>query len=116
MTEFPSQERYREVLRIASHWMTPKQRKMLTIHLNARNQTTTVTQMAEAMKFENYGAVNLHYGFLASKIAERMKWTVPDGEPELTTLVAFDRTGPEEHWKLIMRPQLVAALQSLGWK
>jgi hypothetical protein len=68
------------------------------------------------MQFDNYGGVNLHYGFLASKIAERMQWAVPAGEPELVTLVSFNREGAEEHWKLTMRPELVAALKALGWK
>lgn len=116
MTAFPTVDAYRAALKTGDHWLTKKQRKMLQAHLRAPHHTMTATELAKAVGFPTYSGVNLHYGFLASKIAQRMKWSVPPGEPELITLVSFEDTSQNEHCRLVLRPELVTALTELGWK
>jgi hypothetical protein len=116
MTVFPTRDAYRAALKTGDYWLTKKQRELLQAHRRAPNHTITATELAKPVGFPTYGGVDLHYGYLASKIAERMEWSVPAGEPELITLVHFEDTSRDEHCRLVLRPELVAALTDLGWK
>ena len=121
MTSFPAVDDYRALFALASYWLQPSQKRMLESHLRAPNHTATATELAEKMGYPNYGTVNMLYGSLAATVTAKLNlnkvdWSVPDGEPQSVSLVIFDRTGPEEHWKWIMRPELVDALTDLGWK
>jgi hypothetical protein len=63
--------------------------------------------------YETYGAVNLQYGTFADKLCGYLN---RDPKTRLSVLVAFAKEGSDkaEHWKLILRPQVVQALNELG--
>ena len=121
MPAFPTMEDYREVFRIEHLWLQKPQKRLMQIHLRSPSHALTATELATQMGYPNHGSVNVHYGSLAARVSERLikngvKWTVPVGEPASVSMVIFERDGPEEHWRWIMRPELVEALTSLGWR
>jgi hypothetical protein len=115
MTAFPTVEDYREALRLHKYWLTKSQKRIMQLHFRAPHHSMTATEMASALGYDDYMPVNGLYGSLAARLAERMNWPVPQGEPSATSMVIFEREGPEEHWRWVMRPELVEALVSLGW-
>ena len=109
-------DRYRDALKILAYSMPPKHRMMLLAHYRAPNHTITATKLADAVGYANYNAVNLQYGTFGSKLAERMKWTVPPHSQESYSIASFWKDGDDEaHWQWIMHPELVAAIEALGW-
>jgi hypothetical protein len=119
--DFPTEEDYRRIFATERYWLTSPRRHLMEQHLRAPNQTATASELADMMKYPTYDAVNLTYGKLAADVTERLRklglnWTPPSSEPAAVSMVIFERKGPEEHWRWIMRPELVAALRSLGWK
>jgi hypothetical protein len=88
---------------------------LLKTHFLAPEHTITVSELAKAVDYENYNAVNLQYGTFADHICNALGRL---GKPEvrLAILASTPNKGEEkEHWKLVMRPELVQALQGLGW-
>ncbi len=73
----------------------------------------TATQLADAVGFKSYDAVNLQYGTFADKLCKHLS---RDPKTRLSILVVFAKEGADraEHWKLILRPPVVEALHELG--
>jgi len=75
--------------------------------------TLTTMEIAHAMGWSTHSPVNAHYGKLAQRLARRMKWDVPPGAPQITTVATFQGGSPDDpHTRWTMRPELVAALVS----
>ena len=92
-------------------------KEMLIAHYGAPNHTITATQLAAAVGYATYNAVNLQYGTLGAKLAERMGWE-PSPEAQLSYSIASfekDDGDPEGQWRWIMHPPLARALETLGW-
>lgn len=91
----------------------PNHLALLRVHYGAPNRTRTATQLAEGVGYENFSAVNLQYGLLASRLGEAMEFA----DADLSLLVEFTEphTHNNEHWILQMRPEVAAALEKLGW-
>lgn len=68
------------------------------------------------MGYKSYGATNVHYGTLARRVAEYARVPAPDGAAA-KVLVTFVPPGARgnDQWLWVMRPELAAALESLGW-
>lgn len=94
---------------IADHHM-----RLLEAHYRAPDHTVTMTELAAVMKYQNYNAVNLHYGNLAAQMCEVVRHKT---DLHLRILVTFYK--PEldraEHWRLTLREPVVAALAGLKW-
>ncbi|RFP59640.1 MAG: HNH endonuclease [Limnothrix sp. CACIAM 69d] len=85
--------------------------QILQIHYQADEKTITAKQLAQAMGYSHHATANMMYGRLASLIGEKLNY---NPEPEkLGTLVTFEKRKEEWHW--ILRPEVSAALESLGW-
>lgn len=94
--------------------LTPTRRRILEVHYRALDRQLTMTQIAEAVGWRSYSSANSHYGRLAKLVGEEVGFRHP--ACHLATLCTFVR--PEEkgdHWLIIMRPEVAAALKSLGW-
>ena len=84
---------------------------MLRFHYSAPDRTVMATQMARAASFQHYGVANLHYGSLGRRIGELLNFN-PTTMP-VDVLVTQAKPGNE--WLWTMRPEVVLALEQLGW-
>ena len=108
-----SKDDYKEAL-LALHPMPEHHLALLGEHYRAANRTITASQLAEKVGYANYNAVNLHYGKLADQICDQVGQRP---QQRLHILVTFYRPDddPHEHWHLVLRPQVVEALDELAW-
>lgn len=84
-------------------------------HLRAPGHASTASQLAEAVGYQNYRAINLHYGILAGDIGHAAGCQLR--LVNLSLLVTFIKPTPntDEDWILEMRPEFAAALEKSGW-
>jgi hypothetical protein len=87
---------------------------MLKANYQAPDHSITASQLAAIVGYQNFNAVNLQYGLFADKLC-RSLGKHPDCH--LSILATFEKDGLErqEHWKLVLRPEVVEALGELGW-
>jgi 5-methylcytosine-specific restriction protein A len=106
----PPADRYVAAFRSVSN-ITDRQIQMLRVHYHAPGRTVTAKQLAAWVGYRSYSAVNSQYGRLARLVGEQLDYRP---EPEwLGTLVLFKKLQNEWHW--LMRPEVAAALERLGW-
>jgi predicted HNH restriction endonuclease len=96
------------------------QSQMLKAHYNAENKVITSTQLAKAAGYKGYQAANLWYGKLGKSLGLALgttpDHTYNDGTPIWTFILADGwRIGQEDEWEWRMRPELVSALEKLGY-
>jgi predicted HNH restriction endonuclease len=91
--------------------IAPHQSRMLQAHLHATNFNITAKELAWALGYRDFRAVNRHYGTFAQHVGERLGWK-PLPEQYLGVLVTFEK--PEKEWHWILRPAVVEALKLLG--
>ncbi|MEI6536852.1 MAG: hypothetical protein WCN98_16015 [Verrucomicrobiaceae bacterium] len=86
---------------------------ILRTHAQAPGRVRTVTQLAEAVGYNGYEAINLQYGLLAKKIGEAMGHS----NPNLSVLVEFAAPGAHNNpqWELTLRPAVAQAVSDMGW-
>ncbi len=110
----PSAKAFREAFLALGSDMTTTRRRILEVHYRALGRQLTMTQIAEAVGWKSYSSANSHYGRLAKLVGEQVGFR--HRSCHLASLCTFVR--PEEkgdHWLIIMRPEVAAALKSLGW-
>ena len=110
----PSAKVFRAALLALESQMTATRRRILEVHYRALGRQLTMTQMAEAVGWKSYSSANSHYGRLAKLVGEQVGFR--HRSCHLASLCTFVR--PEEkgdHWLIIMRPEVAAALTALGW-
>ena len=91
--------------------LTDTRLRMLRFHYDAFKQTITATELAEHMGFSRYSVANAQYGKLGRLVGECLEYNpMPE---RLGTLVTFEYCSSEWHW--LLRPQVAAALEQLGW-
>lgn len=109
--ESPSSEDFRralqEILPLAEH-----HRHILKAHYTSPNYTATVTELAEAVGYTSFNAINLHYGIFVNSIADRLGL-----KRSFDLIQTFYKPGnrDEEHLQLILRPEFIKALDELCW-
>jgi hypothetical protein len=112
----PSVSDYVAALRAIEPSITAKQRELLRVHHDAPARVISATRLAVAVGFENYNAVNLQYGLLAREIARALGIDLGDfvAAGILVEFVHPD-TAANEHFLWVLRPNVVQALEDLGW-
>ena len=113
-TKTPRAKAFREAFLALEPRMTETRRRILEVHYRALGRQLTMTQIAQAVGWSSYSSANSHYGRLARLVAEQVGFR--HESCHLFTLCKFVR--PEEkgdHWLIIMREEVAAALKSLGW-
>ncbi|VGO20975.1 hypothetical protein [Pontiella sulfatireligans] len=100
--------------------ISDRHRAMLKAHYQADEHTLTATELAAAARYDNYSAANLHYGKLGKLLGAHLPFEPnkkEGGTPIWITILAVgDPETPEgEHYRWIMRPELVQALKELPW-
>jgi len=113
-TKTPGAKAFREAFLALEPRMTETRRRILEVHYRALGRQLTMTQIAQAVGWSSYSSANSHYGRLARLVAEQVGFRHKGCH--LFALCKFVR--PEEkgdHWLIIMREEVAAALKSLGW-
>jgi hypothetical protein len=101
----------RPALRRKNGWSVPEE--LLKANYHAPDHTITATELAERVGLANFKAANLAYGAFAKALAAAL-----NRRPKfnLAILVSFTEARPDgEHIRLTMLPQVVAAIEELGW-
>ena len=90
------------------------QREMMNIHYMAPEHTLTAMQMARALGYPHHSVANSNYGKLGHVLGKALNWTPPtDSDLGVAVLCTFVK--PENNWHWIMRPEVIEALERLGW-
>jgi hypothetical protein len=111
----PTTEAYVQALRALEPRLGESRRRMLTWHYGEPSRVTTATDMAEAMGYTSHHPANAQYGRLGQMVAEALgHGDVHIGVSTLVTMVWPQRVANAE-WLWIMRPEVVRALEMLGW-
>lgn len=94
---------------------TQGQLNFLQEHYRSTGRVSTMTKLAEAAGYKNYGGVNLHYGGLAHEIAVKLGRRPP--ATKVTLLVDFvpRKQISNKDWVVHMKPAFASALRSAGW-
>ena len=110
----PTAEKFQEAFMSLESKMTETRHSLLREHYQFPDHTATMTQIATKMGWNKYVSGNTHYGKLARLVSEQIGFH-PDG-CFLGTLCTFIEPKEKgEQWLIIMRPQVVKALENLGW-
>ena len=90
--------------------------QLLRHHYAEPRHTTTATRMAHAVGWKNHSAANLHYGRLATLVRSELNWST-GRYVAINMFVDFIDPGQQNNAEIlwVMRPQLVEALEELGW-
>ena len=116
MDDVPPTDQYIRGLRLVEKSLHPNHRAMLMAHYKAKGHTLTATELAEAAGYANWRGVNLQYGLFADRLAKAMNWQKPDDAQYSYAIASFSKpTEREEDWLWHMHPQLVKAIEHLGW-
>ncbi len=109
-------------LRNGKHLRNTKFLEMLRAQYACPHHTITMSQLAKAVAYQNFNAANLQYGLLAHRLAEYIGYTPSlgrDGEPMWWSTLSLGNEASETtidgHFELIMRPELVDALEEMKW-
>lgn len=98
--------------------------KILKAHYESPGHVSTATLLAKAVGYLGHRPINRHYGELAKIVGYTLGWSLadlrePDGSThkyQLSFLLTFeDPAFKGDHWKLILRPNVVRAIEELGW-
>lgn len=86
---------------------------ILRCHARASGRRQTATQLARAVGYQNYGAINLQYGLLAARVGRAL------GLPDATLNLLVEFTAPGElgnaQWEFVLRPAVAQAIAEMGW-
>ncbi len=121
-TAIATPEQYRAALLAVRDRMSDAHLAMLQAHCRAPDHTITATRLAEAAGLATYSAANLRYGTFAHWLADALGYAPdprPSGAVRWWPALAYGKAGPEGaldgHFEWVMRPELVATLQSMRW-
>ena len=93
--------------------MTENQRKMLEIHAVSPCYMITARELAQAIGYLDYEAVNAQYGRLGSMVADAMG--IGFRGVSMLVILARPGTATNEEWNWVMRTNVIQALETLGW-
>ena len=112
----PSVSDYVAAFRAIEPRVSEKQRELLRVHHDAPARVISATRLADTVGFENFTAVNLQYGLLAQEILRALNVDLGDFVA-VGILVEFVHPGfaANEHYLWVLRPNVVQALEDLGW-
>ena len=96
--------------------LTEKQHAVLRAHYEAPHRALTVTMMAKAARYKNYGGINLQYGGLAKRLGDNLGVKTGQKKAHLGFLCDFvePKALTNSEWILIMRPEFAQGLHLAG--
>lgn len=110
----PSAKDYKTAFEMIEDELRACDLKMLRIHYARPAHTLTAGDMAEAMGYRNYQSANLHYGRLGGLLCRQLNLSCRQKVEALCSFVEPNTVG-NSHWLWVMLPEVVQALEALGW-
>lgn len=110
--QLPTPDAYTYALVTLEPSLPVKHRALLIAHYDAPEHTLTAAQLARAVGYPSFSAVNLQYGTLAKRMCGLL-----GRSPKyyVSILATFKVGGAEGHLNWVMRPEVVQALERLEW-
>lgn len=87
---------------------------LLRAHFDAPNHTATANELAKAVGDTSYRAVNLQYGTLAGRVAERLGIIQKPNGFWFSVLADWDEEQPAGDTRFVLRKPVIEALLRLG--
>lgn len=115
--EFGTADDYRRAFEaVRAEGMPDNHLALVRAHFAAPDHTATWAQLATAVGYVNGKAVNLQYGRLARRVAQRLGVSEPPHDFWLYVLAgwAADRDPASGHTAFVLRRPVIKALQELG--
>lgn len=111
----PTVAEYTSAFRALEPRISEIQKRMLLLHHASPSRVISATELAKAVGYADFTAVNAQYGRLASAIAEHLD--VEGLEVKLGILVDFVDPGAvsNDHYLWVLRPAVAQAIEDLGW-
>lgn len=114
----PTSDQYFKAL--SNITLTDNQKIMLGFHFNAHNRTVTFTELANAVNFENYNAVNLQYGKLGYLLGQELEMKFvkqKNGEDFCASSIGAGNLNKPKNddFQLVMHHELAKAIEKIGW-
>ena len=88
---------------------------MLRAHYVVPAYTITATRIADEVQYRGWRGVNLQYGKFCYALAEHMRRTAVEAKDFALILASPAVPGTDGQLRLVLRPELVAALDHLCW-
>jgi hypothetical protein len=101
--------------------VSESERALLVAHYYAVGRCSSMEALAFAVGYDSYAPVNANYGKLARKIADALPSPPLDvvatgyGNQMQALATASVERSADEHFQWILRPEVAAALERLGW-
>jgi hypothetical protein len=115
LADLPSVSAYKAAfLKCRGPGLTEMQLKMLKFHYHATAHTVTAGQLAEGVGYPSYSTANLQYGTYAGRLCTALGRNPAFQVAILARFSDGDQPGME-FVKWTMHPEVVAALEQLGW-
>lgn len=115
----PDQEKVVKALQSIVNDLPDSYIAMLKAHYHAPNRELTAGQLAEAAGFENYGAVNLHYGKLGLRLWEIAPCQLPKDKKGSLIYTYYLADGapdqePTENHRWVLKEPIARAIEAIG--
>ena len=111
-TGYPTPEMYKTALLAVEAEITPRQRQILAAHYQSDDYLTSASDLAGQLGLDDFVHINREYGHLGSLIAQALDLYIPS---DWIRLNAIATCIGESAIRWLLHPQMVQALDSLGW-
>ena len=91
------------------------QLKMLRRHYFAPNHTTTASDLAKAVGYEDFRGVNLQYGLLGKRLRNVLNYRGKGQASYVLAKFLPPGTVNNSEWLWVMHPNVAKALEELKW-
>lgn len=111
----PDAARYADALTRLSGQLSDVHRSLLSAHYRAPGHAASARELAEAVGAAGWQVVNSQYGRLGTMLRDALEFRA-EGQQSYA-IASFIPPGVpgNDEWVWVMHPELVAALESLGW-
>ena len=111
----PASGGYAAALAAIRRHVTVTQLLLLQHHYSSPGRTTTARRLGECVGYADHRGANSQYGTLAKRLAEDLGLEVNGDHVFLLATFTADPDVEGGETQLVMRPQVAAALERLGW-
>ncbi len=114
LSPLPSVEQYKQAFEFIRGSLSEGRIAMLRAQFLAPDHTLTATELAKAAGYKNFRGTNLQYGLLGAELRHILGYQ-GDGQESYILSSFYPPETEDEDWLFIMHPNVVQALDELGW-
>lgn len=113
--QLPSAEAYVAAFKKIEHAMSDKQKALLIAQYNFPDHRATATELAKSVGEKTFRAVNSIYGKLGTAVRKAVGFAGPGQQSSVLSSFYRPDDGDDHDCQFVMHPQVVYALEQLGW-